>query len=716
MSAPSRLPTPSSSPANAQSQIAEPTTIPPHPMSISSVMAGDLLPTTPTPPDSRNTSFADNQAAETPQFAEYGYIEPLVKDPTLPATVEDLTFEDFVRDRSTAAGQDEGNGKDPEIYNTLPTEDGSAGNRLEDSAKYPIDDRVSSLTDREKLAVETLACLQNGGINCEAITAPVEYPSLHARLANWRFASGQGKGKGRDPEIYDTVPTADGSAGNGLEDNAAAAAAEKEAASRTLMLLLSNDTEQRNSGSVVAPNAKSHEGGSLPAGTASDHLHSSESEEEGTTPSAVRTVGFATRCHGNHLRHCAPDGDAVLEIPPLSSRHDPSSPPHHNDIDLHDGETRCRHCEAIHGSLRACYEQGYRNAGYEGSFEREETVPLDDDAADNAQRERYGAAEYDPAKYASAAPSNPPRLSRKQRERLEAEKRAWGRPGPDPLAAAASRSDRADDVDDASAPSPASADGESNARDQGDVVDPDSPAEEQAVDPAQTTPSPSPEQQHHHLPSRDGGSSPPPEPAPQMTLRSKRRAPTRLILRGPKAPPAPTEAGPSSPQKPSSAHPSLLTPPATSLKRKAPAPAEEEPQPPPPLPPSGSFPSQPAKKRKGQDAVPTSSAVAAASSSSSSSSSSSVQERINAAREKAVREKKDFFVFVNAELNWEQRWVDDRKGPKRWEERAKRPELIGRLGDIWVNATARKAEERKRSREEKRLDREAGGLGWFGVD
>lgn len=675
-----------------------------------------------TPPHSRNTSSGDNHAAEAPQVPPPEFTKSRVNDPALSAT-------------------------DPVAL-----------------AAGALSHSIATQNDTKD--------------DCEAITAIVDDASLDAALISSSTAGGQGKGKGKDPEIYNTTPTEDGN----TEDRLVNGSAADNDAAMSLMLYRYGKKQLHAVSILLDLGGIPYEGEISPfspstvAKDAFDYLHSSESEDEGPILSTVRKVGFSTCCHGNHLQHCAHDGDAVFDLS-LSSRRDRRSHLRHDDLNLHNGETQCRRCEAAQESLRARYMQGYRNLGCEG-FEREDTVPLDDDAADSSRHERYGAAEYDAAKHGSEMLSTFPQLSQKTFERLEAEKWAW-RPEPDPLVPTVP--DDSVSVDDVVEPDrlPMYA-VESNTRgsvSHSNIIDPEATAEQTAhdappppssqrpsyidrrsglsyplaaefvnltksisspfpstrqkrrekaaapsplkqvrtaVDSDQTSPSP----EQRSLPTRNAAPLLTAGPVSQMILRSRRRnvnTPNHSPPKGPKGTAALTEAGTSTPQK-RNANPSSTT--TTNAAIAAP------------------LPTPPASGRKRKAATqpePQPSSTTSPSSSSSSrptkkrkgqtaAASTSAHKREEDALDAAVAAKRDFYHFVDAQGEWAFRWVDGEKGWREWEGRAGPARCEGVMGDIRVNAKGRKEDERRRREEGKASDEEARveeerlrGEGWVGL-
>ncbi|KAF6237145.1 hypothetical protein HO173_004613 [Letharia columbiana] len=431
MSPPSHLPTPLSSPAtgppsssalNTKAQSANLPTTSSRPLSISSIL-GTSLPGT--PPNSRNTSFGDNDAAKAPRVPLPEFTTSPSNDSALPVTSAEIL---------------------------------AASAQL-----YSMRFRTDAVDDDE------------------ALTAPVQDWSLNAARPNSSTAAGQGKGKGKDPELYDVDPAEDGNSRNrGVHRSTDDIAAES---------LLQVWNELRSVSVLVDLGAHPCECKNCPDGTRmlcpncsvakdeSDHLYSSDSEDEGPLLSTARQTGFSTSCHGNRLQHSAHEGNAVFDLLPLSSRRSQTSRLLPHDPELHNGESQCSRCELAQESIRARYVEGYRMLGCEG-FEREDTEPLDDDAVDSSRHERYGAAEYDNGKHKSEPLSEIPKLSQKTLERLELEKWAW-RPERDPLVASSSDTSEsdADDVEPIRLPLYAE---ESTTRDSvhpGAVIDPEAAAE-----------------------------------------------------------------------------------------------------------------------------------------------------------------------------------------------------------------------------------------------
>ncbi|KAL9132905.1 MAG: hypothetical protein Q9175_005917 [Cornicularia normoerica] len=348
-------------------------------MSISSILATNF----PGPPSNfRNTSFGDTHAAEAAQVPSSDFTTSPVNVPTTPATAE--TF--------------------------------SAGVQV-----YTTQDRNHANEDYK------------------AIKATAEDGFPNAALTNSSTTAGQDKGKGKDPELYNTKPTEDSNAGDNHVDrlsvyNAAESLLQLWNELDSVSGLLDLGTEPcecndctsgdvsmcANADCLKEPWRSPPVSPSPVAKDESDHLYSSESEDEGSLPFTAPKGGFGISCHGNHFQLFAREGNAVLDLPRLR----------HDNLEFHDQETQCRRCHVFQGSIhRAYYGEGYNILGCNG-FEREDTLPLDDDVVDSLRHKEYGAAEYHSEKNNSKMLSRPPKLSKKTIKRLKLEKLQW-RPEPD---------------------------------------------------------------------------------------------------------------------------------------------------------------------------------------------------------------------------------------------------------------------------------------------
>lgn len=261
----------------------------------------------------------------------------------------------------------------------------------------------------------------------------VEDKSLNAALTNSSTAAGQDKGKGKDPELYDVDPMEDGKTENRPSDpsmdyvNAVESLLQVQYidAASALLDLATKPYECNvciNGDRVLCPVSPS-----LVNKDDTDHLYSSESEDEGTPLSTARKIGFSTSCHGNRLQLSAHESNAVFDLLQLSSRGNRNLPRH--DLGLHNVESKCR-CEKFAHPL---YVKGNAKPGRE-ELERGDTVRRDDGAVDRPRYEGYGAAEYDGDNHASEMMSRPAKLSQRMIGRLEADMLAW-RPEPAPSTA-----------------------------------------------------------------------------------------------------------------------------------------------------------------------------------------------------------------------------------------------------------------------------------------
>lgn len=257
-------------------------------------------------------------------------------------------------------------------------------------------------------------------------TPPANDPALAITRAG-RTAAGQVKGKGLDPDLYGTrVTEEDNTEIRGVDTSTDDDAAERLLQVQRLRLENKVLEEEVNPISVLldlgtqpSPVIKLEFGSSD-----HDHLYSSQSEDEGPPLTTACKRGFNACCHGNDVQHFAHQGNAVFAIERLRESRFGC-----HDIDVRNGETQCRRCRPGHEAVHARYLEGYTKLGCEG-FERETTVPLDDDAEDSPQHGRYGAAEYDSDENPSEMLSTFPKLGKKALERLQAEKSEW-RPEPD---------------------------------------------------------------------------------------------------------------------------------------------------------------------------------------------------------------------------------------------------------------------------------------------
>ena len=305
-------------------------------MSISSIL-GTGLPET--PPQSRNRSFRDDDGAEAPQVPPPELTTSPVNDPELSVT--------------------------------------DAGTLTPSVQLYSVRPRTDAIDDYEAI---------------------IEDKPLNAAPTNSSPAAG--KGKGKDPELYDPIPTEDGNTTDRQVDRST-----EYNAAESLVRLRNIDVELDSVAFIL--------------------LNLSESEDEGPPLHTARKRGFSTSYHGIHLQHFAHEGNAVFALLETSSRRNQETRLHHQNLEVHSGETKWRHREVAQESIHAQYVEDYRALGCR-EFEREDTVPLDDDAA-----------EYNGKKDGSEMLSGIPKLSQKTLDRLEVERLEW-RPTTDPLMATSS--------------------------------------------------------------------------------------------------------------------------------------------------------------------------------------------------------------------------------------------------------------------------------------
>lgn len=397
-------------------------------MSISSLITTDLPET---PPDSRGSSSETNHAAEAPLVPPPESITSLVNDSALTVTdtealtaaeqlssmrsrtdanednesittpAEDESLNSALTNSSTATVKDKGKGKDPELYDINPPEDGNSQDcqvdrsaiRSEAENRLPVPaieneiDLALSLLDLGDRRYECNTCLDGDptlGSQCLTVAwrqrASLDYPVSPSPEAKY------------EPNLYST------------------------------------DSEDEGARlSTTRPVSPS------PVAKYEPNLYSSDSEDEGTPLSTTHKTRFNPSCHGNCLQLSAHEGNAVFDLLPQRNQRHHS---HHDGLEVRNGEMRCRRCELVQAHINGRYEQRYPVREYE-RFERGDTVPLDDDAVNSTAAERLGAAENDGIRDHSVVPSNPPKLSRKTIKRLEAEKRKW-KPEPDSLMSTAS--------------------------------------------------------------------------------------------------------------------------------------------------------------------------------------------------------------------------------------------------------------------------------------
>ena len=330
---------------------------------------------TPTPPESRNTSL-DSHAAEAPPVPLSELIPSPVNDPELPVTDAKTTTQ-------------------PPLDSMKPW--------------------FNAINDHQ------------------ATTAHVEDEPLNAALIKSSAVSGQGKGKGKDPELYDTDPIEDGNTTNGPADLSTEDNKAEYNAAEALVRLRNAEPEFEAASILLNMNAKPYNCKTCPEGIrmgCADCLgvpwrhsaHSpprrsryvspsteSESEDEGPKRS------FSISHHGNLLQCSVLEGNAVFALPsPVSQRNQETCLQHEN------GVVERRPYDVTQDSIHYYYFDGYRVLAYE-EFEREDTVPLDDDDAG-----------YDSEKYGTQMQSRIPKLSQKTLERLKAMKCEY-KPDPNTL-------------------------------------------------------------------------------------------------------------------------------------------------------------------------------------------------------------------------------------------------------------------------------------------
>ena len=330
-----------------------------------------------------------------------------------------------------------------------------------ESITSPVNDSALTITDIEALTaaaqLSSMRSRNDANEDNESITAPVEDESLNSALINSPTATLKDKGKGKDPELYDTNPPENGNSQYCQVDRSAT---HNNAENRLTVPAIENEIDLALS--VLNLGAKRYECNTCPDGdptlcsqclTASwpqraspdspvspspvakyePNLYSSDSEDEGNHLSNAHKIRFNTSCHGNCLQLSAREGNAVFDLLPQRKQTHYSR---HHGLEVPNGEMKCRRCELVQAHIDGRYEQRYKVRDY-GRFERGDTVPLDEDAVDGTASERFGAAEYDGNRDHSMMSSNPPKLSRKTIKRLEAEKREW-KPEPNSLMSAAS--------------------------------------------------------------------------------------------------------------------------------------------------------------------------------------------------------------------------------------------------------------------------------------
>lgn len=337
--------------------------------------------------------------------------------PDLPETTPDSSNTSFDESRAAEA---------PEIPQPNPT-------------TSPVTESAPAIIQAEVTAADARLFLERPQTHAiddyETITATVEDGSLKAALINSAPAAGQSKGKGKDPELYDAQLAEDGS----IEDRHSDHFTVDNAADSPIQLRSVEDGLFSAASILMDLSTNAYESSVYTSG---DSRFDAESEDEGPFPSAARKIAFSTSCHGNHLQYSALEGNAVFDL--LNQRF---SSRHHT-LGLHNGETKKCHCEVVQESVHARYVEGYTKLGY-GRFERDDTVPLDDDAADDPQHGKHvrferedtipldddavdssqhgghGTAEYDSERSRTGSLPRPPKLSQKTIARLMMEKSQW---------------------------------------------------------------------------------------------------------------------------------------------------------------------------------------------------------------------------------------------------------------------------------------------------
>ncbi len=320
------------------------------------------------------SNFADNDAAKAPQV-------PITTSPTPPES-RNASLDGHAAEASQVPT--------PEITSS------------------PVNDPESPVTDAEKITQPPFDSMKprTDAINDhQTTTAHVEDESLNAALTKSSAVSGQGKGKGKDPELYDVDPIENSNITNCPVDYSTEENKAKYNAAEALLRLRNAEPEFEAASILLNMNAKSYNCNTCPEGTRMGcanclrvpwrhSAHSpprrsrsgspspeSESEDEG--PKGI----FIISHHGEHLQCSVREGNAVFALANLFSQ---------------------RNQESIHRR----YEDGYRALGCD-EFEREDTEPLDDDDDDDD-------AGYDSKKYGTQMLSRISKLSQENLERLKA--------------------------------------------------------------------------------------------------------------------------------------------------------------------------------------------------------------------------------------------------------------------------------------------------------
>ena len=383
-----------------------------------------------TPPNSRNTSFGDSRAAEAPDTALPDLASLSVNGSAVDISDAEVISPGAAR-LNSVRHRDDANGDDEGVWAALAAE--ASQLLLARFTRHPLYNPASAIIQADTTAAGAQLYFNepqthaNG--ECEATLAAVRDAFSNAAPIDFSFVAGQCKGKGKDPEFYDTRPTENGNMEKDVAEISNAA---------DILLQFRHIGDNLNVVSELLGPSPSKCKVCTIERLCTDCLQVSwrqrartvstptvvedESEDEDPRLSTARKIGFSTSCHGNHLQHSAHEGDAVFDLLSLSSRGNQKFGFNHQNRELHDGEKKCRRCGLVQDPTRVRYVEGYRKLGYE-RFEREDTVSVDDDdddAMDSRQHGRHGSAEY-----GGEISSRHPKLSQKTIERLEREKREW---------------------------------------------------------------------------------------------------------------------------------------------------------------------------------------------------------------------------------------------------------------------------------------------------
>ncbi len=359
-----------------------------------------------TPSPSPASTFADNDAAKAPQV-------PVTTSPTPPES-RNASLDGHAAEASQVPT--------PEITSS------------------PVNDPELPVTDAETITHPPFDSMKprTDAINDhQATTAHVEDESLNAALITSSAASGQGKGKGKDPELYDIDPIEDGNSTNRPVDWSTEDSKAKYNAAEALVRLRNAEPELEAASILLNMNAKPYNCKTCPEGTRMGcanclrvpwrhSAHSSprrsrsvspspESEDEDEGPKRI----FIISHNGIYLQYSVREGNAVFALANLLSQRNRERL-HRRYVEGY-GALGCDEFEREDtvpldddddAGYDSRYVEGYKALGCKG-FEREDTVPLDDGDDD---------AGHDSKKYGSQMLSRIPKLNPETLERLKAMK------------------------------------------------------------------------------------------------------------------------------------------------------------------------------------------------------------------------------------------------------------------------------------------------------